>query len=139
MMPRVSRKQVETIKAEYDNGVVTPEEIAESSHDSELFRNFDQDLDDMYGFTSGAHYPSDLEELFELLEDEEPLTAAARLDASNGFIIDENGFPVYFTPKQHRLVIEAMHATPEERNNMHNRFLSEAVLDQEYLNAFALS
>ena len=138
-MPKVPTAEVDQIKAEYDNGVVTPEEIAESSHDSELFRNFDEDLNDMYGFTSGANYPSDLDELFELLEDGEPLTAAARLDASNGFIIDENGFPVYFTSKQHRLVIEAMQATPKERNNMHNRFLSEAVLDQEYLNAFALS
>jgi hypothetical protein len=139
MMPRVSRNETGKIMAEYDNGVVSPDEVAASSGDNEIFGNFFEDLNDLYGYTAGAAYPSTQEEVFEQLLRGDRLGARARKDLSNGFIVDEVGFPVYFTRKQHCLIMEAMSATDEEYTNMRNRFLSEDALDQEYLNAFALS
>ena len=138
-MPHVSRKQIADIESEYDNGVVSPDEVVDSGGDYAIFGNIYGQLLELSYLDMRATYPSSLEEVYEKLDNVEPLNSQVRRDLSNGFIIDENGHLVRLTRWEHRDIIQRMRATPEERTNMRKRFLHEDSMDYEYLQAYTLS
>ena len=138
-MPHVSRKQIADIASEYDNGVVPLEEVVGSGGNNAIFGNIYGQLPEFDYLAMRATYPSSIEEVYEKLDNFEPLNSQVRRDLSNGFIIDENGHLVRLTRWEHRDIIERMRATLEERTNMRKRFLREDSMDYEYLQVYTLS
>ena len=138
-MPHVSRKQIADIESEYDNGVVPLEEVVDSDGIDAIFGNIHGQLPELSYLDLRATYPSSLEEVYEKLDNFEPLNSQVRRDLSNGFIIDENGHLIMLTRWRHREIIEMMRATPEERYNMRDRFLRYDSLDYEYLKTYTQS